>query len=133
MQADTITLAVDVLNNGTPANQAFVSSDRSGVNRTVYHGPGHTLISRHTLALLRGYPKRTGNYYGSAKSSIKFTRDVSVSQADGTTTIAPLIFEVSVSMPVGTTPADLLAMRQHVVAILDRDDVCNDLQAKLIV
>lgn len=133
MQADTITLAVDVLNNGTAVGQAYVASDRSGVNRTIYQGPGHTLISRNTMAFMRGYPKRTGNFYGSAKSSIKFTKDVSVPQADGTTTVAPLIVEVSVSMPVGVPVADLLAIRQHVIAVLDRDDVCNDLQAKLIV
>lgn len=132
MQADKITLAVDVQNNGTPVNQEFVRSNEE-INRTVYSGPGHSLISRNQLVLTRSYPKRTGNYYGAAKSAIKFTRDLAVAQADGTTTQAPLIMEVSVSMPVGSPTPDLLALRQHLVAILDNDTVCNDLQAKLIV
>lgn len=131
MQANTITLAVDVLNNGTLVDQAFTRYDDSTPNRSIYIGPGHTLSSREQFALLRTFPKRTGAYYGSAKAAVKFTSDVVVPQADGTDTTAPLIAEIGFSIPVGTTPAKLVELRQRILAILDRDDVVGVLLSQL--
>lgn len=131
MQANTITLAVDVLNNGTNVDQTFTRYDDSTPNRSTYIGAGHTLSSREQFALLRTFPKRTGAYYGSAKAAVKFTTDVVVAQADGADTTAPLIAELSFSIPVGVAPAKLVELRQRLLAILDRDDVVGALTSQL--
>lgn len=121
MQADTIVLPVDVLNNGTTVDQSYVRSEEQ-LNRTTYRGPGHSLIARNVLQMYRTPPKRVAEDFGTAKSAVKFTKDVSV--PSGTSTVSkPLIIEVNFSTPVGVSNADLLAMRQAVVALLDADSV----------
>lgn len=131
MQPNTITLAVDVANNSTLVNQEYSRHDEQ-TNRSTYNGPTHTLVSRDTLQFYRTYPVRSGNFLGSAKSALKFTKDVSVPNADGSGEIVlPLIAEVSFSLPVGTTAAEALALRQAIVAILDRDDLMVPLNETL--
>lgn len=126
MQDNTITLAVDVANNATLVDKAFVRYLEEP-SKTTYRGPGDTLVERNQMVFFRTPPKRTGNYLGSAKSGVKFTRDVTVAQADGNDTKAPLIVEVSFSLPVGTTAAVSKEMRQTALAILDREDVIGKL------
>lgn len=127
MQPNQITLAVDLANDANPTNQVFDRSEEQ-VNRSTYRGPGHTLQSRNNLQFYRTAPKRSGNYLGSSKVAMKFTQDVSVPNADGSGEIvSPLIAEVSFSLPVGTTSAEALAIRQHLVTILDRDDLAGPL------
>lgn len=130
MQANTLTLSVDLANNSSATDQVFTRFEE-GVNRSLYTGPDHTLITRNTLTLLRTPPKRTGVYYGNAKTGAKFTKDITVTQADGTETVAPIIMELSASIPVGASAADVLAVRQHMVTILDRDDIAGSLQTQL--
>lgn len=123
MQSNTITLPVDVLNNGTPVNKEFVRSEET-INRTTYRGPGHTVASRNIMQFYRTFPKRSGNFLGALKPTVKFTRDVTVPNADGSgDTVVPLIIEVAASLPVGVTAALSKEMRQHVVAALDLEEV----------
>lgn len=127
MQANSITLPVDVLNNGTPVNKEFTRHEET-VNRTTYRGPGHTVASRNVLQLYRTFPKRSGLYLGALKVATKFTQDVLVPNADGSGDIAvPLIVDVSYSLPVGVTPAQVLVLRQHLVALTDMDSVVGPL------
>jgi hypothetical protein len=125
MQANTITLPVDVLNNGTPVNKEFVRSEET-VNRTTYRGPGHTVASRNIMQLYRTFPKRSGNYLGALKPTIKFTRDVTVPNADGSgDVVVPVLLEISASLPVGLTAALAKEIRQHGVAALDLEEVMS--------
>lgn len=73
------------------------------INRSTYTENGvHTLTSRSLMQLYRTYPKRNGNSRGSSKTSVKFTLDVSVPNADGSGNIVlPVIWEISGSVPVG--------------------------------
>lgn len=128
----TITLAVDLVNNGTLVNQTFTETQTS-LDKVVYTSSDHTLVSRDQVALARSWPKRVGVFYGVAKSSVKFTKDVTVAQADGTTAVAPIIMELSASVPVGANASDVLAMRQRIVAITDNDAVIGPLHVKLMV
>lgn len=121
MQENTIVIPVDVLNNGSAVNQSFVRSEEQ-LNRTTYRGPGHSLISRNVMQFYRTPPKRVADDFGTAKSSVKFTRDITV-PAGTTSVVKPLIIEVNFSTPVGTSNADMLALRQHVVALLDTDSI----------
>lgn len=118
MLDNKITLAVDVLNNGTPVDQAFRRFDEYQ-NRTVYTGPSHTLDSKDTMTLYRTPPKPSGNFRGTAKTSIKFSRDSVILGRDGVNVIAPEIGEINFSLPVGTSPADAIILRQRMIAALD--------------
>jgi hypothetical protein len=118
MQANTITLPVDLLNNGTPTNEAFNRYNEE-LNKSTYVGPNHSLQARNKMELYRTLPKRAGNFLGAAKGSVKFTHDITVAGADGADTVVPQIFEVSYSLPVGSTDAEALAFRQRVIAALD--------------
>lgn len=126
MQANTITLPVDVANNGTIVNQEF-SRFEEQVNRTTYVGPNHTLASPDTMQLYRTLPVRSGASLGASKVTVKFTRHVSVTNADGTVSQRPLIIEASSSIPVGATVAQTKEARQKLIAVLDSDVVAGSL------
>jgi hypothetical protein len=118
MQSNSITLSVDLANDGNPTDQVFTRFEEL-VNRSTYVGPGHSLASPHTMQLYRTLPKRTGTFLGAAKSSIKFTKTIIVDDADGNETKKPIIGEASFSIPVGASAAETLALRQHFVSALD--------------
>lgn len=118
MQANTITLPVDLLNNGTTTDEVFARFEE-GLNKSTYVGPNHSLQARNKLELYRTLAKRAGNFLGAAKGTMKFTQDVTVTGVDGTDIVAPQIIEVNYSLPVGSTDAQALALRQRVLAALD--------------
>lgn len=118
MQANTITLPVDELNNGTPTDKAF-SRFQEFTDRSVYNGPNHSVAAPNTMVLYRTLPKRTGSFLGAAKTAVKFTKTVTVLDSEGNSTSKPAIAEASFSIPVGMTPAATLALRQHLVAAID--------------
>lgn len=118
MLDNILTLPVDLLNNGTLSNQAFRRFDEYQ-NRTVYIGPSHTLDFKDTMTLYRTPPKPSGNFRGTAKTSIKFSKDSIILGRDGVDVIAPEIGEINFSLPVGTTSANALILRQRMIAALD--------------
>lgn len=133
MQPNEITLAVDVLNNGTTENQTYARFEEF-LNRSIYIGSDHSLCLRNTLGLYRTLPKQSGNFKGVAKSSFKFSQDVVVDGVDGVSSItSPLILEVSFSVPVGATAADVLELRQRALALIDADTVMTPLNLTLMV
>jgi hypothetical protein len=133
MQPNTITLAVDELNTDITTDHVFQRFEEFQ-NRSVYIGPNHTVAGRNQLSFYRTFPKQSGNFRGTAKSAVKFTLDKTVLGVDGSSSIvAPLIVEVSFSIPVGTTDADILVMRQSALALLDSDTVMQPLNSTLMV
>lgn len=133
MQPNTLTLAVDVLNNGTPVNVTY-SRFEEYQNRSVYVDAAHTMAQKSTLSLYRTFPKQSGNFRGVTKSSIKFSRDFNVSGVDGTSTIvSPFIAEVSFSIPLGVTDAEILEIRQRIIALLDTDSIMTPLNSMLMI
>ena len=130
MLDNTITLSVDTTNDDTPENQAFNRYDEYQ-NRSVYTGPSHALDSRDTMTMYRTQPKPSGNFRGVAKSTIKFSRDVNVAGQDGVDVAAVEIGEVSFSLPVGTTSADAMVLRQRMIAALDSDTLMVKLSENL--
>lgn len=133
MQPDIITLAVDTLNSGSTTNYDFTRFEET-LNRTIYAGEDHTIDSRDQLAIYRTAPKRTGNFKGVAKTSTKFTRDITILGVDGLANLtAPIIIEVSFSIPVGCTTAQMVGMRQRAIALLDSDTIMNDLNLSLMI
>lgn len=124
MQPNLITLPVDVLNNGTLVNKDYTRFEESP-GKAVYIGPGHLPQARNTMSLARILPKRAGDYLGVTKTSAKFTQDVTVLDAKGASITAPVIFEVSASVPIGTTAAMTKELRQRIIALYDMETVAS--------
>lgn len=133
MQPDTITLAVDVANNGTTVNYDFTRYEEN-LNRTKYIGENHSIDTVDMCTIFRTPPKQSGNFRGVAKSSFKFTKDGIVLGVDGLANLtSPIIAEVSFSIPVGTSTADVVKMRQRIIALLDQDTFMNNLNVMLMI
>lgn len=130
MQDNELTLSVDILNDGNPADQIFSRSEEY-LNRTVYESADHTLVAPDTLTLYRTRAKTSGNFNGMAKTAAKLSKAVSVAGVDETTTVkAPIIQEVSSSVPVGATKAQVVAQCQRTIALLDDDAFVESLMLK---
>ncbi len=134
MQPGSITLSVDTLNDGTTIVDNVYSRFEEFANRAIYIGANHQLDDRDTLSMYRTFPKANANFKGVAKSAVKFTKDFSVAGVDSSTTVtAPAIIDVSFSIPVGLTEAQLVVLRQRVLALLDNDVIMGPLNAQLMV
>lgn len=134
MLSDEITLSVDAENDGVgPVSEVYTRFEEN-LNRSIYIGSDHELTDRNTLTFYRTQPKVAGNFRGVAKTSFKFSKDFSVTGVDGVATItAPVIVEVSFSIPVGVSAADQLHIRQRVLALLDLDAVMLPLNNQLMI
>lgn len=133
MQANVLTLAVDLLNTGTTTPEVYERFEEFQ-NRSTYIGAGHSLEARDTVNLYRTFPTKSGNFKGVAKTSVKFTKDFAVPAVDGVATLAsPLIIEVSFSIPVGVAPASIRAARQRAISLLDSDVTMDALNIQLMV
>jgi len=127
----TITLSVDTTNDDTPENHVFTRYDEYQ-NRTVYTGPNNALDSRELMTVYRTAPKPAGNFKGVAKSTVKFSRDVEIEGKDSTTNVGAVeLGEVSFSIPVGTSAADAMILRQRLIAALDDDTLMVKLMENL--
>lgn len=119
MLNNAITLAVDVAGNNTIVNQV-ISRHEESANRTRYIFDSHSLTGRDVVDFYRTQPTKSGNFRGVAKSAAKITTDISVAGVDASTTlVSPLIGEISFSLPIGFTAAQVMLLRQRMIAILD--------------
>lgn len=133
MLLDTLTLNVDVLNNGTVVPHV-ISRYEETQNRSVYVSTTHTPALRDQLAFFRSLPTRAGNFKGVQKTSFKFTKDITVPGVDATTNVSSaLIVEVSFSVPAGLSSDVVKTARQKVIALLDDDSVMDKLNIQLMV
>lgn len=133
MQADQIVIAVDAANDANPANETYTRYQEFP-DRSTYIGTAHVPEDRDVIAMYRTFPTRSGNFKGVSKSAVKLTKDVEVAGVDSSTTLtAPIIIDVSFSIPVGATAAEVLHARQRAVALLDTDSVMDKLNTQLMV
>lgn len=131
MQPQIITLAVDLLNTGSSTDVVYTRFDQYQ-NRSVYHAAGHTPLMRDMMTLYRTPSKKSGNFPGVQKSSMKFTKDYAVAGVDTETTlVATAIHEVSSSIPLGVSSADQLVIRQTGIAAQDQDAISLPLMEDL--
>lgn len=124
MLPNSITLAVDEANNSTSVNHVM-SRAEEGVNKSVYYDADHTVAARNNMSIIRQFPKQSGNFYGTLKTTVKFTKDISVDGVNGETIKVPLIAQADFSFPVGTTNAQATLFRQKLIAMLDDDSVMD--------
>jgi hypothetical protein len=131
MLDNTITLSVDHDRDATPTDEDFTRFEEH-INRSLYVGENHSVESRSTLTLTRSMPKVSGNFRGVKKTSAKFTQDLVVDGVDGSTTnVAPLILNLSISVPVGATAADCMHLRERMRAALDHQSIMTRLTESL--
>lgn len=133
MQPDQIDITVDPLNNSTTETQSYTRYEES-LNKSVYIGATHVPENRDMLALYRTQPTKSGNFRGVAKSAVKFTEDIEVAGVDSATTLtAPMILDVSFSIPVGATDAEVEELRQRALGLLDDSTLMKALNTQLMV
>lgn len=136
MLDNTITLAVDEDHDGgsTTVNVDHVYNRFDQYqNRTVYTSEAHTLSIPDTLTFYRTFPKTSGNYPGQAKVAAKFSTQQTIPGVNGENVTGPFLVEMSFSMPVGTSSATMLLMRQRASALLNRDDIMDALMESLVI
>lgn len=134
MQPNEITVAVDVLNNGSATNRIYQRFDDSTPNKALYVTGTHSVMSRDSLALFRTFPKPSGNFAGVSRSTVKFSKDVIVPGVDSTTTqTSQIIVEVNFSIPVGVNAATTKEFRQLAIGFLDLDSVMAPLNDSLMI
>jgi hypothetical protein len=119
MLDNTITLAVDQAGNDTIVSELYTRFEEQ-LNRSVYIGDDHSLSTRNQMAVTRSSATVSGNFRGVAKSAIKFTQDITVPGVDVTTSnSAPMIGSSNFSIPVGATSAQVMLLRQRMIAGID--------------
>lgn len=136
MQSNQITLAVDVDNDGGTTAAVISTYTRFDEyqNRSEYIHANHSVAVRDKMGFYRTFPKANGNFRGTSKCTIKFTKDYSVAGVDSQTTlIRPAIAEASFSLPVGLTPAQSLEFRMRLVAALRDDAIMVPLMDQLMI
>lgn len=128
----SIVLSVDAANSGSPTNETFVLTSPSE-GKSSYILAGTTLQDRTELTLYGTRPKRAGNFRGVIRSGIKFNLAVEVDGVDATDSIdSDAIVNVQFSIPVGTATADIVHIRQRVIALLDDDTLMAKLNETAI-
>lgn len=127
---NTLTLSVDTENLGAPTDQVYTRYDEKS-DKTTYIRADHTVVARRELSLARRPSTRSGNYNGSSKGTVKFTDSVTVAGVDGADVSALLIMDLSISIPVGCTDAQILEMRQRLIAALDDDTFIGPFMTRL--
>lgn len=136
MQPNEITLDVNHDNDdGTTATQQIIYTRFDEYqNRSEYISDAHVIALRDKVALYRTFPKATGNFAGTAKSAVKFTRDYEVPGNDvETTIIVPGIINIGFSLPVGVSGEDSLGFRMLAATMLLNDDIMIPLTDQLMV
>lgn len=76
-------------------------------DRVEYIGASHNDITKDWLSVSSQSPKRNATSYGNRRSTFKVVRSVSVATPNGGTEIKDARIEISVSLPVGMTQADI--------------------------
>lgn len=131
MLDNTLVLPVDVANNGTWINKTFTRYTEFQ-NRSSYIGEAHSVSMRDNLSFYRSFPTKAANFKGTSKTSLKLTKDIEVVGNDGLAQLtAPIIAEVNFSFPVGTTSAEMVEVRQKLIALLDNDSLMTKLNYQL--
>lgn len=119
MLSNTITLPVDVANNGTLVDKIH-TRDEVTPGKVLYYGPERTPTHADLLTILRTKAVRSGNFFGVHKNRIKFSKDFNVPTAEvGKEVQQPFIMDLYISKPVGVSDAQITERLQTLRAFLD--------------
>lgn len=115
-----ITLAVDATGTQTTfVDEEFKRHSVQNDSRSTYKGSDSTHLKRNYLQANRVEPTKSGNFPGMVKSGVKLTQDLEVAGVDTTTSlVAPHIFHLTRSCPVGASEADFLHLLGRLQALV---------------
>lgn len=114
-------------NAGATVNYSFARdvSVANGIKRH-YYGPSHSDSAKDMLTITISDPKRTADSYGNRRATIAYYATVGVDTPDGQTNVAKdLKVEVNVSLPVGTTSAELLEACARMQEFITSESNCT--------
>lgn len=106
------------------------SADSFGANAIGYAGIAKTLTLKDDMSLKRTTPKPTSTFSGVSRTTSKMTRTMALTGA-----LQPLwdcIFELSAVIPVGSSAADVEAMRDDFAAFVATDEFLDSLLTQKI-
>lgn len=130
-----LTINTDPNNDDTIVAKIF-SRARVLMNglKTLYHmDNSHSTARPDTLSFETSEPKPNGQFLGVTRPKVVRRRTIDVESIDpGTEISQPLIGKVEFSIPVGATDAELLELRQDLIAVLDDDATMGTLMSKNI-
>lgn len=118
MLENTITLSVDPTGDNTTKSDVIISRFKEVENRTEYRVPGHTLAKRDQMEVYRNDISPSGKYPGNAKGNVKLTKDADILGTDGSSIITPMICQIPMSLPVGTTDEEFYLLLGRLQALV---------------
>lgn len=124
MQPNTIAYSFDHDNDGgtTAAVDVTLTRHAEELNKSTYRTAAHTTEAADTLNIYRTAPKRTGEFLGTQKVSVKRTKTMTVDTASGLDSKAPMIAELAFSIPVGVSNADKLSYLMEMSGFLSSSE-----------
>lgn len=120
MQPNTIAYTFDHDNDGgtTAAVSVTLTRHAEELNKSTYRTGSHSTEVPDTVNFYRTAAKRSGEFLGAQKVSVKRTKTFEVETASGGATKAPVVGELSFSIPVGVTNAEKLAILMEWIGFL---------------
>lgn len=97
-------------------NTKAFAVDRRLPDVTLLKGPTNSLTNTDTLAFKRVMPKPTATFKGVGRPTLKRSKSVVVDAVSGQT--APASLEISGSLPVGMTSAEILTLVEDLAAAM---------------
>jgi len=101
-------------------NTKTFNADQFGSNAVGYNGPAHTLSVKDDLLLKRTQPKPNAAFSGVGRTSAKLSRTLTLTGA--LTPTGDAIIEISVSVPVGSSGANVDTFLDDMGALLSGAD-----------
>lgn len=111
-------------------NAKTFTADSFGSSAVGYVGPLKSVTIKDDVVLRRTAPKRTPEFSGVGRTSAKLTRTLNLTGA--ATPQGDAILEISVSVPVGFTPADVDLVLNDMGAFLSSADFKSHVKAQKI-
>lgn len=130
MLDNEIVIPVAVVMGGATTDISCRRADFSS-GKSLYKLPGHSYAAKNQLQCFANEPKPSGNFMGTRRTSVKYTHGVTVAGRDlSTSVVAPIIVELSCSIPVGVSDEDAIAARQVIVCFAGQAEVINTLNLR---
>lgn len=120
MQPNAIAYSFDDDNDGgtTPALDVTLTRHSEELHKSTYRTAAHTESVPDTFQFYRTPAKRSGDFLGVQRVSVKRTRTRTVQSAAGLDVKAPQVDELSFSIPIGVGNSDKLASLMEWIGFL---------------
>lgn len=133
MTIDTTLTGTLSLSAAAEAEEVVFTRKRYVADKSEYHADDHSEESQHKVEFYRTPAKASGNYRGSQKAKVKYTKDVTVPNRDGSGNIvAPIVVTLGFSYPLGTTDPVLKEVIRKMTCLTFLADVVTSAPNELV-